>query len=116
LIVTSLGACGWSQPARAQLAEEAAGTFSAAAATLAALHEGKLTRQYAAASFEAFREQATAAVEGIRSFLIPETAEQSLDWATAALRAPCFDPGCDWEGQLESLRGVVRELLATAAT
>ena len=115
LISLSLVACGWSQPPRAQLAEEAAGTFSAAAATLEALHQGKLTSQYAAASFDAFREQAAADSAELRAVGIEKAAEAAIDRATEALRVPCFDPGCDWESQLDALKRAVRTLLATAA-
>jgi hypothetical protein len=113
-VTVTLQACGWSQPPAAQLAEQAAGTFSAAAATLEAVHHSRITRQYAAASFEAYREQGTQTVMELRSLKPRNVSEESLDLANAALSTPCLDQGCDWEGQLTALCGAAHELLAAA--
>jgi hypothetical protein len=114
LIVLTVHACGWSQPPRARLAEEVAGTFSAAAATLEAVHAGEMTRQFAATSFEAFGEQGPPTIADLRSLGLDDRAAAALEEAARVLSEPCLDAGCDWEGQVEVLRRTARDLLASA--
>ena len=115
LLAISVAGCGWSEPPRAQLAEEVAGTFAAAAATLEALHEGRTTSQYLEASFEAFRERAMQSIAELRSFDLDPELVGIIDRAAAALSAPCLEPGCDWQGQGTVLRKAAKDLLASAS-
>jgi hypothetical protein len=114
LLAITVQGCGWSQPQRSQLAQEAAGTFSAAAATIEAVHEGWMTRQYAAASFEGFREQSTRTAAALRSVGLAGVDDASLQQALQVVAEPCLDIGCEWEGQRDVLRATAHELLMAA--
>ena len=112
LIVLTVHACGWSLAPRARLAEDVAGTFSAAAATLEAVHAGNMTSQFAA-SFEAFHEQGLPAAAELRTMGLDDRSAAAMEEAARVLSEPCLEPGCDWHKQVEVLRRTARDLLAS---
>ena len=99
-------------------AQEAAGTLAAAAETLTAVQEGRLTEGYARASFVSFAE----AVQGVGEHLPSEagplgtgTTEhlaRELKEVERLLRAPCLQrSGCDASAQIRQLKALSHDLL-----
>jgi hypothetical protein len=102
-------------------ASEAAGTLAAAAETLTAVQEGRLTEAYARASFVSFAE----AVQGVGEQLPSEDGSpgsgttlrlgRELQEVELLLRAPCLhSPGCDASAQIRQLQAVGEDLLQTS--
>jgi hypothetical protein len=103
-------------------AREAAGTLAAAAETLTAVQEGRLTEAYARASFVSFAE----AVRGVGEQLPSEegaprtgTTEhlgRELQEVERLLQAPCLEnPGCDASAQIRQLKAVSEDLLQASS-
>jgi hypothetical protein len=103
-------------------ASEAAGTLAAAAETLTAVQEGRLTEAYARASFVSFAE----AVQGVGEQLPSEdgapgtgTTEhlgRELQEVERLLQAPCLEgPGCDASAQIRHLKAVSEDLLQASS-
>jgi hypothetical protein len=99
-------------------AREAAGTLAAAAETLNAVQEGRLTEGYARASFVSFAE----ALDGVGEQLpsengtagtgISERLRWELQEVEPILRAPCLQsPGCDVSAQIRQLKAASKDLL-----
>lgn len=102
-------------------AQEAAGTLAAAAETLSAVREGRLTEGYARASFVTFVE----AVQGVGEELpsmdgapeagTTERLRRELQDVELVLREPCLEnAGCDVSAQIRQLKGVSQDLLRTS--
>jgi len=92
-------ACGSADAQRTEA--QAAGELAAAARTLEAYHQDRLTRPYAAGAFVNYEEQ-------LRSLdTAPLPADLRARWLAArpAVRRPCLDAGCDWRGQVRALDG-----------
>jgi hypothetical protein len=116
-----VGCSGVTQTPFQQRASEAAGTLAAAAETLSAVQEGRLTEGYARASFVSFAE----AVQGVGEELpsmdgAPETGTterlgRELREVELLLQAPCIDiAGCDVSAQIRQLKAVSEDLLRTS--
>jgi hypothetical protein len=102
-------------------AQEAAGTLAAAAETLTAVQEGRLTEGYARASFVTFVE----AVQGVGEELpsmdgapeagTTERLRRELQDVELVLREPCLEnAGCDVSAQIRQLKAVSQDLLRTS--
>jgi hypothetical protein len=100
----------------ARAALDAGGTFAAAARTLEDLHGGRLTREYAAATLGVLETQVEAAPDELRTAdgaRDAGSAERLADQARAAasaMRSPCLDVACDWQGQVAALRDAAKAL------
>jgi hypothetical protein len=105
----------------ARAAQDAAGGFAAAAQTIEDLHAGRLTREYAAATLGVLDSGLRGAPDALRmadGAPSPDVAVQLAEEASTAARvvaAPCLDPGCDWEGQVDGLRATANALVGDAA-
>jgi hypothetical protein len=113
-----VGCSGMTQTPFQRTASEAAGALAAAAETLTAVEEGRLTERYARASFVSFAE----AVQGVGERLPSEagapgtgTTEhlgRELQEVELLLQAPCLQsPGCDASAQIRQLKAVREDLL-----
>jgi hypothetical protein len=113
-----VGCTGVTQTPFRRTAIQAAGTLAAAAETLTAVQEGRLTEDYARASFVSFAE----AVQGVGEQLsneegapATETADhlgRDLQEVEVLLRAPCLGiHGCDAAAQIRQLKAVSQDLL-----
>jgi hypothetical protein len=113
-----VGCRGVTQTPFQHSAIDAAGTLAAAAETLSAVQEGRLTEGYARASFVSFTE----AVQGVGEELpstdgAPEngTTERlgrELQDVELVLREPCLESaGCDVSAQIRQLKAVSEDLL-----
>jgi hypothetical protein len=118
-----VGCSGMTQTAVQRTARGAAGTLAAAAETLMAVQEGRLTEGYARASFVSFAE----AVKGVGDQLPSEagapatgTTEhlaRELQEVELLLQAPCLDsPGCDASAQIRQLKAVGEDLLRSSGS
>lgn len=116
-----VGCSGVSQTPFQHRAGEAAGTLAAAAETLSAVREGRLTEGYARASFVTFVE----AVQGVGEELpsmdgapeagTTERLRRELQDVELVLREPCLEnAGCDVSAQIRQLKGVSQDLLRTS--
>ena len=106
-ILTLTAGCGKSEFQRN--AGDAGAEMAAAARTLEALHEGRLTQQFARASFVNYREQ-LADVESQLASAEPHPDRAELNrllalfrGARPAIEDPCLEDGCDWRGQVRAL-------------
>jgi hypothetical protein len=99
-------------------ASGAAGTLAAAAETLTAVQEGRLSQGYARASFVSFAE----AVNGVGERLPREDGSpgtgttdhlgRELQEVELIVQAPCLDiHGCDAAAQIRQLKAVSQDLL-----
>jgi hypothetical protein len=110
-----VGCSGVTQTPFQRTAIEAAGTLAAAAETLTAVQEGRLTEGYARASFVSFAE----AVRGVDARLhseegAPRTTEhlgRELHDVDLILQAPCLQGGCDAAAQIRQLKAASEDLL-----
>jgi hypothetical protein len=113
-----VGCGGVTQTPFQRTASEAAGTLAAAAETLTAVEEGRLTEGYARASFVSFAE----VVDGVGERLPHEDGSpgtgptehlgRELQEAELILQAPCLDiHGCDVAAQIRQLKAVSQDLL-----
>jgi hypothetical protein len=111
-----VGCAGATKSSFARAAEDAGGGFAAAAVTLADLHAGRLTREYAAATLGVLEAQLASAPEELRSAEGSPGADVSARvadlaaGAAAALERPCLDEGCDWRAQVDALEAAGRAL------
>jgi hypothetical protein len=113
-----VGCSGVTQTPFQHRAGEAAGTLAAAAETLSAVQEGRLTEGYARASFVSFAEAVQGASEELPSMDgAPEIGKtellrRELQDVELVLREPCLEnPGCDAAGQIRQLKAVSQDLL-----
>ncbi len=117
-----VGCGGMTRTPFQRAATEAAGTLAAAAQTLTAVQEGRLTEAYARASFVSFAE----AVRGVGEQLPSEdgapgtgTTEhlrRELQEVERLLQAPCLKgPGCDAPAQIRQLKAVSGDLLQASS-
>ncbi len=101
--------CSLARSDFAKAASDAASTFSAAATTLRLTHDGRLPRTYARGSFVNYRdalsglEEKLPSAEGGRDREAFEGLVALYRAAMEAIRNPCLDRGCDWQGQVEAL-------------
>jgi hypothetical protein len=113
-----VGCHGMTQTPFQRTAREAAGTLAAAAETINAVQEGRLSEGYARASFVSFAE----ALDGVGEQLlsedgtartgIAERLRRELQEGELLLRAPCLhSPGCDVSAQIRQLKAVSKDLL-----
>ncbi len=118
-----VGCGGMTQTPFQRTARGAAGTLAAAAETLTAVQEGRLTQGYARASFVSFAE----AVEGVGDQLLSEDGSRGtattehlareLQEVELILKAPCLEiPGCDASAQIRQLRAVSEDLLQSSGS
>jgi hypothetical protein len=116
-----VGCSGVTQTPFQHSATDAAGTLAAAAETLSAVQEGRLTEGYARASFVSF----AATVQGVGEELPSmdgapetETAERlgrELQDVELLIREPCLESaGCDASAQIRQLKAVSEDLLQTS--
>jgi hypothetical protein len=101
--------CSLARSDFAKTASDAASTFSAAATTLRLTHEGRLPGTYARGSFVNYRDALSGLEEKLRAAgggHDRESVERLVALYRAAMEAvrdPCLDKGCDWQGQVEAL-------------
>ena len=117
-----VGCSGLTRTPFQRAATEAAGTLAAAAETLTAVQEGRLTEAYARASFVSFAE----AVRGVGEQLQSEdgapwtgTTEhlgRELQEVERLLQAPCLEGrGCDASAQIRQLKAVSQDLVQASS-
>jgi hypothetical protein len=98
-------------------ASDAASTFSAAATTLRLTHDGRVPPTYAVASFVTYRDALSGLEEKLRSAgggPDRETVDVLVALSRAAMNAirdPCLDDGCDWQGQVGALESARESFL-----
>ena len=118
-----VGCSGMTQTPFQRTARAAAGTLAAAAETLTAVQEGRLTQGYARASFVSFAE----AVQGVGEQLPSEagapvtgTTEhlgRELQEVEPLLQAPCLEGrGCNAPAQIRQLKAVSQDLLRSSGS
>jgi len=90
-------ACGSSDIQRTE--SSAAGELAAAARTLEAFHQDRLTRPYVEGAFVNYAEQLATLDQ------TPLPGDLHARWAAArpAVQRPCLDAGCPWEAQVRAL-------------
>jgi hypothetical protein len=114
LLVSGAAACSWVPTPFQRMAADTASTFSSAAETLRLEHPDesgatRLTREYAEAAFQNYAEQ----ISGVAGDLPkaggapdPELSAalvRLVETGTQIVGAPCLDPGCDWQVQIQQL-------------
>jgi len=93
-----------------QEAGDAASLVAAAATSIELAHTGELDPRYARASIRIYRDHLATipAFGGLRGAPdndpVTGALDAAVDGAIAVLADPCLDDGCDWRGQLASLR------------
>ncbi len=102
--------CQLTQSAFSRIAGDTGAAFAAAATTLQYVHDGKISTNYASASFMSFQSE----LSGLNSLLpsqqgVPDTQtlHRLLDLYSSAMVAvnhPCLDESCDWQAQLTILK------------
>jgi hypothetical protein len=99
----------------------AAGTLAAAAETLSAVQEGRLTEGYARASFVSFAEavqgvgEELPSMDGAPEIGMTERLRRELQDVELVLREPCLEnDGCDVSAQIRQLKAVSQDLLRTS--
>jgi hypothetical protein len=104
-----------------QSAGEAAGTLAAAAETLSAVQEGRLTEGYARASFVSFAEavqgvgEELPSMDGAPEIGMTERLRRELQDVELVLREPCLESAdCDVSAQIRQLKAVSEDLLRTS--
>ena len=104
-----LAGCQFTQSPFALAVSNAGSEFAAASTTLSYVHSGKITMQYAQASFLNYRSQLTGLDQQLSSQQgAPEKA--SVDHLLAlyktamqAVNNPCLDASCPWQAQVAVL-------------
>ncbi len=106
LVITT--GCSFSHTPFARTAGDVAATLAAAAASIEYDHQGKLTDAYARVGFR----EALAGVDTSLPSLdgAPDAATvghliERLRAVRPILSSPCLDDRCDWDGQVQTLRG-----------
>lgn len=109
LLAVLAAGCTWTQSHFARTANQAGGTFAAAAVTLNDLHAGKLTSDYARAAFVNYQSQLRGLDQAMPSQTgAPDPASlrsllQLYMAAMPAVNAPCLTARCDWRTQVHAL-------------
>jgi hypothetical protein len=108
LVVTATG-CQLTQSAFTRTAGNAGSAFAAASTTLTYLHEGKISKAYAASSFVNYASE----LDGLDQTLPSQsgapdarTIQHLLDLykpAMQAVNSPCLDESCGWRAQVAPL-------------
>jgi hypothetical protein len=116
-----VGCSGVTQTPFQHRAGEAAGTLAAAAETLRAVQEGRLTEGYARASFVSFAEavqgvgEELPSMDGAPEIGLTEPLRRELQDVELVLREPCLETaGCDVSAQIRQLKAVSQDLLRTS--
>lgn len=106
----ALTGCQVAKSAFKDEASTVSANFAAAATTLQYLHEGKLTRQYARATFYSYATVMKGADGSLeRASGAPDQPTlnhllQLYEPAAQAVNDPCLDSQCDWRGQVAALQ------------
>ena len=115
-----VGCSGVTQTPFQHSAGEAAGTLAAAAETLSAVQEGRLTDAYGRASFVSFAEavqgvgEELPSMDGAPEIGMTERLGRELQDVELVLREPCLEnAGCDAAAQIRQLKAVSQDLLRT---
>lgn len=118
ICLSLVGCSGITQTPFQRAAGGAAGTLAAAAETLTAVREGRLSEGYARASFVSFTETLRGVGEQLPAEAgapDPDTAAQlgrKLTETEPILEAPCLtDAGCDASAQIAQLKSLSADLL-----
>jgi hypothetical protein len=118
-----VGCTGLTQTPFQRTAIQTAGTLAAAAETLTAVQEGRLTEGYARASFVSFAEavhgvgEALSREEGAPATENTDHLGRDLREVEVLLRTPCLrGPGCDPSAQIRQLKTVSEDLLQASAS
>jgi hypothetical protein len=109
LLIWTLAGCQFTQSPFALAVSSAGAEFAAAATTLSYVHSGKITAQYARASFVNYRSQ----LDGLDQQLPSQqgapgktTMNHLLALYKVAIRAvdqPCLAVSCNWQAQVAAL-------------
>jgi hypothetical protein len=109
VLAVLLSGCQFTQSPFAQTASNAGSEFAAASTTLTYAHSGKITSEYAQASFVNYQSQ----LDGLDQQLPSQqgapgkqTIEHLLTLYKAAMQAvkqPCLDAHCNWQAQVSAL-------------
>ena len=108
LCITTVG-CQLTQSAFTRTAGNAGSAFAAASTTLTYLHEGKISKGYAASSFVNYASELDGLDQTLPSLAgAPDarTLQRLLNLYKPADRvvdAPCLDASCDWRAQVAAL-------------
>lgn len=104
-----LTGCQLTQTAFANAAGNAGSALAAASATLSYAHEGKITDEYARASFVNYQSELSGLEQALpRQNGAPDqhALQRLLNLYAPAMRVvnqPCLDTTCDWRGQVATL-------------
>jgi hypothetical protein len=122
LIWPALSGCQFAQSSFASTASSAGSAFSAAATTLTFLHQGRLSRRYAASSFVNFKAE-LAGLDRQLPTLNGAPGKATLRHllvlyrpAMQAVNAPCLDMACDWQAQIDALNRASKAFLGAGGS
>ncbi len=121
LLLTST-ACSVGQSGFVRTASDAGSELTAAETTLLYVHQGKLTPQYARASFMGFQSALGGVAQELPSLDgAPPPGEvqrliKLLQRAQPALQHPCVEGSCDWRSQLRALHLAGKAFLRASGT
>lgn len=122
LMAALLVGCQFTQSPFALAVSNAGAEFAAASTTLTYVHSGKITLQYARASFVNYQSQ----LDGLDQQLpsqqgVPgkSTVDHLLALYKAAIPAvdnPCLDASCNWQAQVDALNRASQAFLEAAGS
>jgi hypothetical protein len=104
----------------ARAAQDGAGALSAAARAVSDAHAGRLSREYATTTLKVLAAQLETLPDELRDAdgaPDPGTAQSvasDAEVALQAVKAPCLDQGCDWQGQTQRLKQIAAALASAA--
>jgi len=109
LVLPVTAGCQLTQSAFTRTAGNAGSAFAAASTTLTYLHEGKISKTYAASSFVNYASE----LDGLDQTLPSQsgtpdagTLQRLLNLYKPAIKvvdSPCLDASCDWRAQVAAL-------------
>lgn len=116
LLVTAAG-CRLTQSAFTRTADNAGSAFAAASTTLTYVHEGKISKAYAASSFVNYESELDGLDQKLPSQIgVPDarTLQRLLNLYKLAIKvihSPCLDESCDWRTQVATLDSASKAFL-----
>ena len=122
LVMWTLAGCQFTQSPFALAVSSAGAEFAAAATTLSYVHSGKISTQYARASFVNYRSQ----LDGLDQQLPSQQGASGgasvahlLAFYKVAIRAvdnPCLEASCNWQAQVAALNSASQAFLKAAGS
>jgi hypothetical protein len=117
LLWPAMSGCQFAQSSFANTASNAGSAFAAAETTLTFLHQGRLSRRYAASSFVNFKaelaglDQQLPTLNGAPGKATLHHLLALYKPAMQAVNAPCLDMSCNWQAQIAALNRASKAFL-----